>query len=136
MTQTAAKTSIWLLALLGGIVAVIVNSLIALIAPSLIGQSMMIPNPSTNTLETLSLVAVIAASFIPAFVAAGFLLLLQRFTQNALQKFQIIAAVFACLSLFGPISLPISLGVKIALCLMHLGAAISIVGALSQTKKA
>jgi Family of unknown function (DUF6069) len=136
MTQIASTTNLWLLALVGGIIGAIINTLIALIAPGIIGQPLQAPNPSTKTLEAIPLFAVIAASLIPAFLGAGFLVLLQRFTTNPLQKFQIIAVTFALLSLISPMTLPINLGGKMALSLMHLVAAASIVWSLSRARKA
>ena len=136
MTQTASTTNLWLLALVGGIIGATANTLIALIAPGIIGQPLQAPNPSTNTLEAIPLFAVIAASLIPAFLGAGFLVLLQKFTKNPLQKFQLIAIVLALLSLISPMTLPTNLGGKMALGLMHLVAATSIVWALSRARKA
>ncbi len=136
MTQTSATTNLWLLALIGGIVGAVINILIALIAPSLIGQSLQIPNPSTNVLEPLPLFAVITASLVPAFIGAGVLLGLKKFFTNGTRVFQIVGVVFALLSLIGPMTMPMSNEIKIVLNLMHLVAAASIIIALSRYKKA
>lgn len=136
MTQSTQTSNIWILALIGGIIGATINAIIALLAPSLTGQSLLVPNPNTNLVEQLPLFAVIAASLIPAFVGAGVLLGLQKLSNQGIRVFQIIGVVIALLSLVGPITMPISTEIKIVLNLMHLVAASSIIVALSCYKKA
>ncbi len=136
MTQSNPTPNIWILSLIGGIIAAVLNTVIALIAPSILGQDILIPNRSTNILEPLPLFAVIAASLVPAFAAAAVLLGLQKFTKNPIGIFQITAIILTVLSLFPLATLNISLGIKIALGLMHIVAAASIVGTLTRPKAA
>jgi hypothetical protein len=134
MNQTSTTPNLWTLALTGGAIGAVINTLIILLAPSIIGEAIQVPNPSTNALEPLPLFAVIAASIVPAFIGLGILLLLQRFTKNSMTIFLSIGVVFTLLSLIGPFTMPINFGVKIALNLMHLVAAASILVALSRAK--
>ena len=121
------------LALVGGAIGAVINTAIALIAPALIGSAVQISRGG-SPLEDLPLIAVIAASIIPAFVAAAVLWLLGRFVKTPILIFQIIAAVITLLSLFSPFRIPVSLGAQLTLCLMHIVAAASITLALSRAK--
>ncbi len=121
------------LAAAGGAIGTVFNLAIALIAPALIGGAVQISRPS-SPLEDLPLIAVIAASIIPAFVAAAVLWLLGRLTKAPIQIFQIIAVVITVLSLFSPFGIPTTLGAQLTLCLMHIVAAASITLALSRAK--
>ena len=122
------------LALTGGVIGAVINAVIALIAPALIGGPVQVSQPGSTALQDLPLIAVIAASLIPAFVAALVLYLLGRFTKAPIQIFQITAGVLTFLSLFSPFAIPTSLGAQLTLCLMHLVAAASITLALSRAK--
>ena len=122
------------LALMGGAIGAVVNAAIALIAPALIGGAVQVSQPGSTVLQDLPLIAVIAASIIPAFVAAAVLWLLGRFTKTPVQIFQILAVVLALLSLISPFGIPTSLGAQLTLCLMHIVAAVTITLALSRAK--
>jgi hypothetical protein len=135
MTKTQ-PTNIWLLALIGGAIGAAINSLIALVFPSLTGQPLQAPNPATQVLENMPLVAVIMASIVPSFAAAGVLLLLRRFTANGTQIFQILGVVLALLSCLPAFGMPITTEVKIVLSIMHLVAAAAIVLTLTRLQKA
>jgi Family of unknown function (DUF6069) len=80
--------------------------------------------------------SVIMASVFPAFVGAGFLWVLGRFTPRPFTIFIAISVVFTFLSLGGPFSLPIETGGKIALSLMHIIEAAAVVGVLSSRARA
>jgi hypothetical protein len=83
----------------------------------------------------LSVVQVIIASAVPAVFAGLLLWLLGRFAPRPVTIFVAIAAVFALLSLGGPLTLPVSGGLQIALALMHIVSAAAITWALvSQTR--
>jgi hypothetical protein len=135
MTKTQ-PTNIWLLALTGGAIGAAINAVLALLAPSLTGQALQVPNPNTNVLENLPLFAVIAASLIPSFIAAGVLLLLRRLTANGTRIFQILGAVLAVLSCLPPLGMPIADAVKVVLLVMHLVAAAAIILTLTRPQKA
>ena len=122
------------LALMGGAIGAVVNAAIALIAPALIGGAVQVSQPGSTVLQDLPLIAVIAASIIPAFVAAAVLWLLGRFTKTPVQIFQILAVVLALLSLISPFGIPTSLGAQLTLCLMHIVAAATITLALSRAR--
>jgi hypothetical protein len=133
---TPQSSNIWLLALTGGAIGAAINSLLGLVFPSLTGQALQVPNPATQVLENLPLFAVIAASIVPSFAAAGVLLLLRRLTANGTQIFQILGAVLALLSCLPAFGMPITTEVKIVLSLMHLVAAAAIVLTLTRPQKA
>ena len=118
-----------LLALIGGATGAVVN-----VAIALMGAAVQVAQPGTTVLQDLPLPAVIAASIIPAFVAAAVLWVLGRFIKAPIQIFQIIAGVIALMSLFSPFSLPVSLGSQLTLCAMHIVAALTITLALSRAK--
>jgi peptidoglycan/LPS O-acetylase OafA/YrhL len=72
-----------------------------------------------------------AASFLPALIAGGLLMLLGRYTTNARRAFLAIAIAFALLSLGGPATVGgASTETRVALMVMHLLAAAVITGAL------
>jgi hypothetical protein len=131
MTQITTNTNIWILAGKGGIIGAAINSIIFLIAGNI-----QVPNPNTNTLESLPIFAVIAASLIPAFIGAGILLGFQKFVANGTQVFLIIGAILGLLSNIPMLTMPITTETKIALFLMHIVAATSILISLSRAKKA
>jgi hypothetical protein len=70
------------------------------------------------------------ASFVPAFIAAALFAVLGRFVRQPVRAFVAIAAVFLLLSLGGPLSLPVTTGVKLALAAMHLIAGVLITALL------
>jgi len=74
---------------------------------------------------------VAVASFIPALLAGGLLMLLGRFTTKARSAFVVIACVVFLLSLAGPATIGgASAGTRVSLMVMHLLAATIISGAL------
>jgi Family of unknown function (DUF6069) len=123
------------LALTGGAIGAIINIVVFFIAPVIIGGAVQVATPPTNAVQDLPIFPVVMASLVPAFVGAGVLWLLNRFTSAPVRLFQILGAVIAVLSLVGPFGLPINLGSKITLCIMHLVAATSIVLVLSRAKR-
>jgi Family of unknown function (DUF6069) len=133
-TQRLETRQLLPLAAIGGIVGAALNVAVALVAPVLIGQPLQVIAPNSPEPQPLLLVAVILASIVPAFFAAGVLWLLGRFTRAPVRNFQILGGVFALLSLFGSLGMPVGLGTQLTLSLMHLIAAASIILALSRAR--
>ena len=78
----------------------------------------------------------VVASFVPALVAGGLLLVLGRFTKKARRVFLIVACAFAALSLAGPGTTGgASPGTRVVLMVMHLVAATVITGALMHSAR-
>jgi len=74
------------------------------------------------------------ASFLPALIAGGLLLLLGRFTTRAATTFVVIACAFCLVSLAGPATVGgASAATRMALMLMHLLAAVVISTALMRS---
>lgn len=138
--QTVANAKLLPAALIGGGIAAAVNLLIFLILPPVLGAAPIMvqmgpPGPDTPFVE-MPAFAVVAASLIPAFIAAGLLWLLGRFTARPFSIFRIIAVVGLLLS-FGPIfSAPMTTGAAISLGLMHVVAAAAIAYTLDQRARA
>jgi hypothetical protein len=119
-----------LAALVGGVAAAVANLIVFFIAQAL-GVSMTGPFGGPTAPPTdLPAVAVIVSSFVPAFIGAGLLWLLNRFTPRPITIFVAISAIVAVLSIGSPATLPVSTGLIIALSLMHFVAAAAIVWAL------
>jgi hypothetical protein len=135
-TETLETRRLLPLALTGGAIGAVANVIVFLIAPALIGGAVQVATPPTNTVQDLPIIAVALASIVPAIVAAGVLWALSRFTNAPLRIFQTLGVVIAALSLISPFGLPVSLGSKITLCIMHVVAAAAIILALSRAKRA
>jgi hypothetical protein len=118
-------------ALQGGIVAAVLNYGVWLVAHALgVDFIARFEGPDAPT-GPLPLPAIGFASVVPAFVAAGVLLLLDRWTRRGAQIFLAVAVVFTLASFASPHLLPdASLGTRLALDAMHVVAAVSIVYAL------
>jgi hypothetical protein len=127
--KSVALSRLWWAALIAGAVAAVGNLIVFAVARAL-NLPLEIPM-GPQTTAPLTAVPVIATSFIPALLAAAFLALLSRFVSKPLRVFQIVGLVAALLSLLGPSLMPIAGATKVILILMHLVAAISIIGVLS-----
>jgi len=93
------------------------------------------PDPSAPPVP-IAVSSVAVASFLPALLAGGLLVLLGRFTTKARRAFLVIASVAAVLSLAGPATIGgASGGTRVALIVMHLLAAAVISGGLLRAPK-
>ncbi|KZK16571.1 DUF6069 family protein [Meiothermus taiwanensis] len=121
---------IWWAALLGGGLAAGGNLLVFAIA-NVLGANLQVPSaPGSTTLVPLTAGQVIWASLIPALFAGGLLAILGRFARNPWPVFLGISGVFLLLSFGGPLNIPADTTTKLVLNLMHVVAAVAIVGAL------
>ena len=114
-----------------GVVAAVLNAVVYLVASAL-GA---IPSDVEvgNTGGPLPLGAVVVFSFVPAILAAGLLALLGRWIRRPIRVFVVLAVVVFVLSLYTPFSIPgAPVAMILALELMHLVAAVVIVGVLTR----
>lgn len=113
--------------LVAGLVAGVANAIFFFISRALFSLPYLVPmGGPTSPATDLPVFAVIAASTVPALGAALLYWALGRFTSRATTIFTVVAVVFGLLSLGGPVSLPIDLGTRIALSVMHLIAGVII----------
>ncbi len=108
----------------GALLALVINTIVFFAGNAILGTPIQASMDGT-TASDVPYVAVIASSVLPLFVGAGVLWLLGRFTTSALRVWTIIAIIVTVLSLSAPVFLPVDGGSKIALALMHIGAAAS-----------
>jgi len=108
----------------GAVFALVANTIVFFVANAVHGSPIQASNDGTNPSDVYY-VGVIVASVLPIFVGAGLLWLLARFTNSAVRVWTIVAIVVTVLSLSAPTFLPVDGGSKIALALMHIGAAAS-----------
>jgi hypothetical protein len=116
-------------ALLAALVSAVANAVVFFITAAL-GVDLTGPFMGPDSPPApLSVVQVIIASAVPVIAAAVLFWLLARFTPRPVPIFIGIAVVFGLLSLGGPLTLPVSDGLKASLAMMHVvaGAAITYV---------
>jgi Family of unknown function (DUF6069) len=112
-----------LVGLVAGLVAGIANLVVYFVSRAL-GAPFLVPlGDPTSTPVDLPIFAVVMACVMPGLIAGLVYWALGRFTRNATRIFLILSAVIAVVSLFPPMSLPIDLGTRLSLSLMHLVAA-------------
>lgn len=127
---TKPEVTLFSVVLMGAIMAILGNLAIFFIA-KILQVSPSVPIALNNSvLKPLSVGAVIVASAFPAFGAGFMYFLMKKLFASPLKTFLTVAAGFLILSLGAPIQLPISVGQKIILCLMHVVAALFVVGSL------
>jgi hypothetical protein len=117
-------------ALIAAAVAVVANLVIFFLAGAFVPLEVQAGGPGSPVMP-LTAVPVIVTSALPAFGAAVLLALLGRFLSRPHLIFMIIAIVFLLLSFGGPLSLQVNTGSKVVLSLMHVVAAVAIVGVLN-----
>jgi len=120
-------------AVAGGAVAATANTVLFRLLDRL-GVDFSIQTSATAPAAPIPAPSFAVASFLPALVAGGLLILLDRFTTKARTAFVVIACAFAVLSLAGPATVGgASAATRMALMLMHLVAAVVISGALMRS---
>jgi hypothetical protein len=113
-------------AAIGGVVAAVINLALFFILPALLNTTLRVRTPQATELEPMPFIAVIMASIVPAFVGAGLLWLLNRFTPRPVTIFIAIAVIVVVLSLAAPFQLGVSTTEAIILVLMHIVAGTTI----------
>ena len=120
--------------LLAALAAALANLAIFLLGKNLLGIAFVLPHPwPWSPAAPLSGVLVAAASVASGIGVAILVAALAWVVQRPIRTFQVVAAVVVLLSLGGPLSLPASVepATKLALSVMHLAAAVVIVGVLT-----
>jgi hypothetical protein len=129
-SQPPALSRLLWVAPLAGLIAGLANTLLYLLARAA-GVAFLMPlGGPGSVLEPLPVFMPFVASFLPALGAAAVYAGLSRFVRQPARAFVIVALVFLLLSLGGPLSLPVTTAVKLALSAMHLVAGVTITGLL------
>lgn len=133
LSGSATSRTRWLRAgIIAAVAAAVTNAIVYLAATGLLNVPLSIPTrPGAAELNPLRLWQVVFISAMPAVVAAGLLVALNRFTARPLLVFQIIAVIVLLLSLGPILALPIGATAQVVLALMHVVAAAIIVGVLT-----
>lgn len=119
---------------LAGLVAAVLNAVVYLVAAAL---GAMPQDLDINGQGPLTLGPVMSLLFVPALVGGVVFALLGRFTRRPVTIFRILAAVLLVLSFVTPFSIPAApVGMIVALELMHVIAAVVIVGVLTTLGRA
>ncbi len=107
---------------LAALAAATINAVLYFIgdATGMIDKAIGIPGPD-GAVQSITLVPVIMSSIIPTLIAAGVLLLLNRFTENPIRIYGIVTIVLFVVTLANPFmgipNIPLSMGIW--LDLMH-----------------
>lgn len=121
-TARSAQTGFGRLLIVGlvaGAAAAVVNVIIFFVAGAA-GVPFAVSMGPDQPLQDLNAGMFIGASIVPALLGAVFYGLLGRFTRRATTIFLAVAAVFALLSLGGPLTMPVPLSTRLVLALLHL----------------
>jgi hypothetical protein len=114
------------------VTAAIANLVVFLIVQNLLEITLIGPaGPGSTEMAPLPAIAVIIASIVPAVAATLLLAVLGKFLARPIQTFWIISIVFLILSFAPPLGLPVDAATKVVMGLMHVVAAIAIVGVLT-----
>ncbi len=103
------------------IAAIVLNVLFYLLVTTISGQSLVLPPPMNSQLPLLP---IIMASLIGIIGAMVVLLLINRFVNNAVRVYTIVAIIVLLLSLISPLTAPTDAFSRIMLAAMHVIAAI------------
>jgi hypothetical protein len=124
-TSTSATADLRLRPTLGWVLgaglALAINLTVVLVANLTMDGSVQVARPGGEA-ETLAVLALVAASIVPLGLGALALAVLVRFTggSRGLRLWSLGVALFALVSIGGPLTLPVTLGSMVALTTMHL----------------
>lgn len=124
-TTRSAQTGFGRLLLVGlgaGVAAAIVSVIVFAVAGAL-GVPFAVSMGAGQPLQELNAGMFIGASIVPALLGAVFYGLLGRFTGRATTIFLAVSAIFALLSLGGPLTMEVPLSTRLVLSLLHLSTA-------------
>lgn len=130
--QVSLRKLLWA-APLAGVLAALGNLAVYGLARAALGLPLEMPAMGPTPAGSLSVAPVVLSSFVPALFAGGLLAVLARFAARPLRVFQIVAGAVLVLSLGAPLTLPVDLGTRLVLLVMHLVAGLVITGVLSTT---
>jgi hypothetical protein len=129
-SQSPALSRLFWVAPLAGLVAGLANVLLYLLARAAGVEFLMPLGGPGSALQPLPIFMPFVSSFVPALVAGALYAALGRFVRRPTRAFVLIAAIFLILSFGGPLSLPVTTAVKLALSAMHVVAGVVITGLL------
>lgn len=122
---------LWWAALLAAIASAAGNIIVLLMGRYLFNVSFLMPTPGSPEQAPLGIGHVALFSSVPAFAAAGLLLVLGRYTARPLRVFWIVAGIVLLVSFIPDFLLPVDTGTMIGLIVMHVVSASVIVGLLT-----
>lgn len=132
--MVSGKKLVWA-APLSGVIAAVLNAVVYFLY-SAVGFNIILPLPDLTdpTLPTtaLSLAFVVIFSFLPGLAAGALLWGLNKFTRRPLTNFTIISVVALLFSFVLSLPLDMPLAFKLGLDVMHVVAAIAIIGGLTR----
>jgi Family of unknown function (DUF6069) len=115
-------------ALAGAALALVGNIIVFFVANAILGSAVQASTDGTNPAD-LPIGALVIFSVIPLFAGAAVLWALSKFTKRPLRVWTIIAVIVVVLSFVALLGLPVAIGSKIALAVMHVVAGLgAIVG--------
>lgn len=120
--------------LLAGIAAAAINGVLFVVFRSAgVISDEIYPQPG----QPLTIVPVIMASVVPLLIGSFVFYLFERFTTKGFKIFAVVALVLMALSLVSPFAMipNVTLGYSLALCLMHIAAALSLLYFISRAKQ-
>lgn len=126
----SGKKLLWAAPLTGAIAAVL-NAIVYFLYTAN-GFNIILPLPSPTEPTPLALAVVVIFTFLPALAAGGLLWALNKFTQRPLTNFTIIAVIALILSFGMSVALDMPVAFKIGLDVMHVVAAVVIIGGLTR----
>lgn len=118
-STAVASGRLWRSGALAALLASVVNLIIYFAAPVIFNFTLAIPLTSSQP-EQLPFGVVIVFTVLASLVATGLMALLKRISNRPVTIFQVTAAVILLISLAGPFSLPVALGIQVTLVTMHL----------------
>lgn len=120
--------------LLAGIAAAVINAALFIVFHTVgVISDSIFPQPG----QPLTIVPVIMASVFPLLIGSFIFYLFERFTGNGFTIFAVIALVLMTLSLASPFTMipNVTFGYALALCLMHVAAALSLLYFIRRLKQ-
>lgn len=134
-THPLSYRHLWRAGWLAVVVAAVANAIVFAMEKSLFGLPMLVALIPGTAPAPLPWLLVIGTSVVAAIGATLLLALLVRAqrtpAQRPLRWFQIIAVIVLILSFWGPLTTEADAATKVALAVMHVVAAVAIVGVLS-----
>lgn len=118
-SPAVASGHLWRSGALAALLASVVNLIIYFAVPAIFNFTLAIPLTSAQP-EQLPIVVVIVITVLASLVATGLMALLVRTTKRPVTVFRVVAAILLLVSLGGPFSLPVALGIQLTLSVMHI----------------
>lgn len=120
--------------LYAGVASAIVNAILFFLFHS---TGVITDNIMVQPNQPLSVVPVLISSILPLIIGSLIFFALERFTNNGLKIFSIVAIIFAIISMAGPFkAIPnVTTGYALALCILHIAPVVFILYFINKLKK-